>query len=155
MDRPTQARRQTLVRNALAGNDRLIQCLAEWVGRDLSGYDWQSGLPWRIESEIAFTLKAINRILEDHMTATPHVPPIEIPACDAQRLGADVDHDLEAAPPDAPAQEPALSARLSAFMNGDKSAARGLAPADPSVQEQAMRDELCRIFGESHDHSNT
>jgi hypothetical protein len=155
MNRPTQARREMLVRSALAGNDRLIQHLAEWVGRDLSGYDWQSGLPWRIESEIAFTLKTINRILEDHMITTPHAPPIEIPVCDAQRLGADVDHDLEVAPPDAPAQEPALWARLSAFMNGDKSAARDLVPGDPSVQERAMRDELCRTFGESHDHSNT
>jgi hypothetical protein len=71
---------------------------------------------------------------------------IEILARDAQRV---------AAPPDAPVQEATLSARLSAFMNGDKSAARDLAPADPTAQEQAIRGELCRIFGENHDHSNT
>ena len=115
MDRPAQAQRDNLVRSALAANDRLVRHLAEWAGRDLSGYDWQNGLPWRIENEIALMLKRINEILEKTMTATTPDTPVEIPKRDAQRLGAVVDHDLEPVPADA---------------------------ADASAHEQALLDAL-------------
>lgn len=111
MNRPDQAKRERLVREVLAGNDRLVLCLAEWVGRDLSGYDWQCGLPWRIENEIALMLKGINGILEMTMTAATPDTPIEILKRDAQRLGAVVDHDPEpvrADAADASAHEQAL-----------------------------------------------
>ena len=66
MNRPSQPERERLVREALALDDRLVQCLAEWVGRDLSGIDWQSGrLPWRIENQITGLLKEINQDLEN------------------------------------------------------------------------------------------
>jgi hypothetical protein len=42
----------------------LFFCLAEWVGRDLSGVDWSMGLPWRIENQITGLLKEINQDLE-------------------------------------------------------------------------------------------
>ncbi len=108
MNRPPLALRDMLVRNALAGNDRLIRHLAEWVGRDLSGYDWLSGLPWRIENEIALMLKGINEILEKTMNAATTDTPIEILKRDARRLGAVVDHDLEPVSADALAHEQAL-----------------------------------------------
>ena len=114
MYRPAQAERDKLVRAALAGNDRLVRHLAEWAGHDLSGYDWQNGLPWRIENEIALMLKGINVILKTMTAATPDTP-IEIFKRDAQRLGAVVDHDLEPVPADA---------------------------ADASAQEQAPLDAL-------------
>ena len=108
MDRPAQAQRDNLVRAALAGNDRLVRHLAEWVGRELSGYDWQNGLPWRIENEIALMLKGINAILEKTMNAATPDTPIEILKRDAQRLGAVIDHDLEPVPADASEHEQAL-----------------------------------------------
>ena len=101
MDRPAQAERDKLVRAALASNDRLVRHLAEWACRDLSGYDWQNGLPWRIENAIALMLKGINGILEKTMTAATPDTPIEILKRDAQRLGAVIDHDLEPVPADA------------------------------------------------------
>ncbi len=101
MDRPAHAQRDELVRNALAINDRLVRHLAQWVGRDLSGYDWQNGLPWRIENEIAVMLKGINEILEKSLNAATPDTPIEILRRDAQLLGAVVDHDLAPVPADA------------------------------------------------------
>jgi hypothetical protein len=64
MYRPNQSERERLVREALGLDDRLVWCLAEWVGRDLSGIDWQPGLPWRIENQITGLLKDINHRLE-------------------------------------------------------------------------------------------
>ncbi|NNM65782.1 MAG: hypothetical protein HKL99_14465 [Burkholderiales bacterium] len=98
MDRPAQAQRDELVRNALARDDRLVRHLADWIGRDLSGYDRQNGLPWRIESEIALMLNGINELLEKTMNAAT---PVEILKRDAQLLGAVVDHDLAPVPADA------------------------------------------------------
>ena len=115
MGSPAQAQRDNLVRSALAANDRLVRHLAEWAGRDLSGYDWQSGLPWRIENAIARMLKGINEILEMTMTAATPGTPVEILKRDARRIGAVVDHDLEPVPADA---------------------------ADASAQEQAPLDAL-------------
>lgn len=59
------ADREGLVREALGLDARLVWCLAEWVGRDLAGVDWQSGLPWRIESQITSLLRGINHRLEN------------------------------------------------------------------------------------------
>lgn len=53
------------MREALGLDDRLVQGLAEWVGRDLSGVDWSMGLPWRIENQITGLLKEINQDLEN------------------------------------------------------------------------------------------
>lgn len=64
VDRLAQQQRERLVREALVANDRLVASLAEWVGRDRSGYDWQCGMPWRIESQIALMLQEINHRLE-------------------------------------------------------------------------------------------
>jgi len=52
------------VREALGLDDRLVWCLAEWVGRDLSGVDWSMGLPWRIENQSTGLLKEVNQRLE-------------------------------------------------------------------------------------------
>ena len=101
MGSPAQAQRDNLVRSALAANDRLVRHLAEWAGRDLSGYDWLNGLLWRIENEIALMLKGINEILEKTMKAPTPDTPVEILKRDAQRLGAVVDHDQEPVPADA------------------------------------------------------
>lgn len=60
----SQTEREALVREALTLDDWLIRCLAEWVGRDLSGIDWESGLPWRIENRIRESLLEINSRLE-------------------------------------------------------------------------------------------
>lgn len=60
----SQIEREALVREALALDGWLIRCLAEWVGRDLSGIDWESGLPWRIETRIRELLQEINSRLE-------------------------------------------------------------------------------------------
>lgn len=60
----SQIEREALVREALALDDWLIRCLAEWVGRDLSGMDWGSGLPWRIEYGIRGLLLEIKSRLE-------------------------------------------------------------------------------------------
>lgn len=59
------ASREALVREALGLDDWLVFCLAEWVGRDLSGIDWRSGLPWRIENQIRSMLMEINHRLEN------------------------------------------------------------------------------------------
>jgi hypothetical protein len=64
MNRLSQSNREALVRESLGLDDRLVWCLAEWVGRDLSGVDWQLGLPWRIENQITSLLKEINQRLE-------------------------------------------------------------------------------------------
>jgi hypothetical protein len=88
----TQALREALVREALAADDRLVRLLAEWVGRDLSGYAWQDSIPWRIENEIVVFIRTVNRLLKQESMMKPDR--LEIPARDAQRLGAVVDHDL-------------------------------------------------------------
>ncbi|MHB1668667.1 MAG: hypothetical protein ACYCSR_08970 [Thiomonas sp.] len=88
----TQALREALVREALAADDRLVRLLAEWVGRDLSGYAWQDSIPWRIERGITAFIQSVNRLVKQESMMKPDM--LEIPARDAQRLGAMVDHDL-------------------------------------------------------------
>lgn len=88
----TQAQREALVRQSLVQDDRLVRLLAEWVGRDLSGYDWQDSIPWRIEREITVFIQSVNRLVKQEQTMKPVT--LEIPARDVQRLGAVVDHDL-------------------------------------------------------------
>jgi hypothetical protein len=65
VSRLSQSDREALVREALGLDDRLVFCLAEWVGCDLSGVDWSMGLPWRIENQITGLLKEINQDLEN------------------------------------------------------------------------------------------
>ncbi|SCC93530.1 hypothetical protein THIX_60745 [Thiomonas sp. X19] len=88
----TQAQREALVRQSLVQDDRLVRLLAEWVGRNLSGYDWQDSIPWRIEREISVFIQRVNRFVKQEQMMKPVT--LEIPARDAQRLGAVVDHDL-------------------------------------------------------------
>jgi hypothetical protein len=64
VSRLSQSDREALVREALGLDDRLVWCLAEWVGRDLSGVDWSMGLPWRIENQSTGLLKEVNQRLE-------------------------------------------------------------------------------------------
>lgn len=57
----SQADRERIVIGALADAPLLVRALAEWVGRPLDGCDWQGGIPWRIEIEIAHFLRELNR----------------------------------------------------------------------------------------------
>lgn len=57
-----QADRERIVISALADSPMLVRALAEWVGRPLDGYDWQGGIPWRIEIEITYFLRELNKL---------------------------------------------------------------------------------------------
>lgn len=51
---------QVQAARAVLSDPFLTRAVAEWIGQPMTGYDWQAGLPYRIELAVRLAMKAVN-----------------------------------------------------------------------------------------------